>query len=254
MNPFSVEHLTLHYEKTPCLWDVSLSVEKGSLVGIIGPNGAGKSSFLKASLGLVKPSCGKALFWNKPFSQMAKKVAYIPQKEEIDWSFPITVLEVALMARYHKMGFWKRPRKADFLAVEEALEKVGMYPFRNRQIKELSGGQQKRVFLARALVQEAELYFLDEPFQGVDIETEKTLVCLLKKLAKKGKTILMVHHDLHNASSYFDQLILLNTSLVAFGPSEEVLTKQYLSKLYSKNHELFEELFALSSKKMQGRV
>ncbi len=252
MNPLVVEELTLHYDKVLSLWNLSLSIEKGSLVGIMGPNGAGKSSFIKAALGLVKPSSGKVLFWGKDIVKVRKHIAYIPQKEAIDWTFPITALEVVLMGRYHKMGFWKRARKADRIEAERALDQLGLYHLKDRQIADLSGGQQKRVFIARALAQEAEMYFLDEPFQGVDVETEKTVIKLLKELTSKGVTICVVHHDVTTAAAYFDQLILLHTSLLAMGPPKEVLSSENITALYRNHHDLFEEVKQRFSQKLQG--
>ena len=169
---FVCQGLTVHYGATLSLWNLSFSVDQGGLIGIIGPNGAGKSSFIQAAMGQIQPSSGKVLFWGHPLSHVAEKVTYMPQKGSIDWNFPITVFDVVLMGRYHKMRFWKRPRKADLLLAEEALEKVGMHPLKDKQIGELSGGQQKRVFFARALVQGGKIKFLDDTFQGVDLETE----------------------------------------------------------------------------------
>lgn len=252
MNPFFCERLTVHYEKTLCLWNVSFATPAGQLIGIIGPNGAGKSSFIKAVMGLLSPTDGQVLFWGRPLEEVSEKIAYIPQKESIDENFPITVADVVLMGRYHKMGFWKRARKADLLSAEESLEQVGMIAYKDRQIGELSGGQQKRVFLARALVQEADLYFLDEPFQGVDAETETTIMSILQDLAAQGKTIFVVHHDLHTVKRYFQSLLLLNTSLVGFGPYEEVFTEENLKRLYKKNPFLFEEATALCQKNYEG--
>jgi len=251
---FEAENLTLHYDKQPVLWDLSLKVMPGKLVGIVGPNGAGKSSLLKSALGIVKPISGRALFWGKQADQVREKIAYIPQKGSIDWDFPITAFEVVLMGRYAQMGFFKRPRRADILATKEALEKVGMSAFADRQISELSGGQQQRLFLARALAQNAEVYLMDEPFQCVDITTEKAMIEILRALRSAGKSILIVHHDLSTLSEYFDEVILLNTSLIAHGPVDSVLTEENMERTYQKSHCLFVEAKELSSKKTKGLV
>ncbi len=251
---FEAENLTLHYDKQPVLWDLSLKVMPGRLVGIVGPNGAGKSSLLKSALGIVKPISGRALFWGKPAHLVREKIAYIPQKGSIDWDFPITAFEVVLMGRYGKMGFFKRPRRADILAAKEALEKVGMSAYADRQISQLSGGQQQRLFLARALAQNAEVYLMDEPFQCVDITTEKAMIKLLRELKSSGKSIFIVHHDVTTLRDYFDEVILLNTSLIAHGPVEDVLTEENMERTYQKSHCLFVEAKELSTKKTKGLI
>ncbi len=249
---FEIENLTLSYDKTCVLWDVNIKMDSSQLVGIIGPNGAGKSTFLKAVLGIVKPISGTIRLWGQSIEAVRKKIAYVPQKESIDWDFPITAYEVVLMGRYHRMGFLKKPRNSDKMAAMEALDRVGMKAFAKRQIAELSGGQQQRLFLARALVQDAEMYFMDEPFQCVDISTEKTIMDLLRELKKAGKTIFVVHHDISTLREYFDSLILFNTSLIAYGPTTDVLTKQNIKKAFSKAHVVFDETTELSSKKIKG--
>ncbi len=254
MNPFSleVEDLNVNYGKTPVLWNVSLKVPKGVLVGILGPNGAGKSTFLKSILGLVKPMSGMIEFLGRASSLVKSQVAYVPQRGSVDWDFPITALEVVLMGRFGRLGFLNRPRKADKEAAMRALELVGMSAFKDRQIGELSGGQQQRLFVARALLQEAEILLLDEPFAGVDLTTEKAMISLLKEWKKEGKTVFVVHHDLPTVSEYFDWVILLNTRLVAAGPVSEVFTKENIASAFGKNHTLFEEAAFLSAKTSSG--
>jgi manganese/zinc/iron transport system ATP- binding protein len=236
------EQLNVNYGKVSTLWDISFQIPKGVIVGVLGRNGAGKSTLLKAALGLVSPLSGKI--------SLNGKVAYVPQRESVDWDFPITAEEVVLMGRYGKLGLFGRPTKADFEAAREALEQVGMSPFAKRQISQLSGGQQQRLFIARALVQMADIILLDEPFAGVDLETEKAIIALLK--TQKEKTILMVHHDLPSVEEYFDWVLLLNTRLLGCGPVKEVFTKENLSRTFGKGPLLFGEAANLSAKSLSG--
>ncbi len=246
------EELYVNYEKTPVLWDVSFSVPKGVLVGILGPNGAGKSSLLKAALGLVKPLSGKIEFFQEPLSSVRQKIAYVPQRQSVDWDFPITAIQVVLMGRYGRLGLFGRPRKADREAASKALQLVGMAGFADRQISQLSGGQQQRLFLARALVQNPDIFLLDEPFAGVDLTTEKEIMVLLKKLKGEGKTIFIVHHDLPTVEEYFDWAILLKTRLIACGPVAEVFHADHLAKTFGKMPTVFDEAVSLSVKKTGG--
>ncbi len=248
----SIDQLTVSYDKTPILWDLSFEVKSGQIVGIIGPNGAGKSTFLKAALGIVKPLSGAIRFWGKPIREVRSRIAYVPQKESVDWDFPITAFELVLMGRYGRLGFFRRLREADKKSAQDALEIVGMSAFGNRQISELSGGQQQRLFLARALVQDADVFLMDEPFQGIDKTTEKILIEILHSLKMKGKTIFIVHHDLNTFKEYFDSLIMLNNRLVAFGDTKEVLTERNLLLTFGKTDALLEEAKKLSEQKLQG--
>lgn len=252
MNALDVDLLTVSYEKTPVLWDVSLKVPCGELVGIVGPNGAGKSTLIKAALGLVRPIAGTITFFDKPLREVLQEIAYIPQKEAVDWEFPITVQELVLMGRYGKLGLFKRPRSADYQAVEHYLEVVGLTPFKDRQINQLSGGQQQRAFLARALIQEAKVYFLDEPFTGIDAATEQVIIHLLKKLTGEGKTVFVVHHDLNNVTSLFSWVLLLNLRLVASGKTSEVFTKENLKQTYGKSYAILDEAAKLAKEKTTG--
>lgn len=227
-----VEDLTVAYREKPVLWDVDLHVPVGILQAIIGPNGAGKTTLIKAILGLIKPSAGRVLIYGKPYIQQRHLVAYVPQRGSVDWDFPTNVLDVVLMGRYGQLGWFRRPGKVDYQKAEEALVKVGMADFMKRQISQLSGGQQQRVFLARALVQEALVYFMDEPFQGVDATTEKAIISLLKELRAAGKTVLVVHHDLQTVAEYFDWALLLNVRRIASGPVSDVFTDQNLRLAY----------------------
>ncbi len=238
------EELHINYGKVSILWDLCFRIPKGLLVGIIGPNGAGKSTLLKAALGLIKPLSGKI--------SLSGNVAYVPQRESVDWDFPITAEEVVLMGRYGRLGLFGRPRKADREAAAAALEQVGMSPFARRQISQLSGGQQQRLFIARALVQNADLFLLDEPFAGVDLATEKAIMALLRKQKEEGKTILIVHHDLPSVEEYFDWTLLLNTRLLGCGPVKEVFTRENLAQAFGKSQSLFDEAADLSAKSISG--
>jgi manganese/zinc/iron transport system ATP- binding protein len=249
---FEVHQLTVNYDKTPVLFDISLEVPKGKLVGIIGPNGAGKSTFIKTALGLVKPISGKVEFFHEPLKNVRRRVAYVPQRETVDWDFPITVRELVLMGRYGQLGIFRMPRAADRAACDHYLEVVGMTAFADRQISQLSGGQQQRVFIARALIQEADIYFMDEPFAGIDIATEKVIMDLLRKLKDEGKTVFVVHHDLNSVESYFDWLIMLNMRLTAAGPVSQVFNPETLHDTYGKSYSLFDEALKLSLQKSKG--
>jgi manganese/zinc/iron transport system ATP- binding protein len=227
-----VHDLTVSYHRKPVLWNVDLAVPGGKLVGIIGPNGAGKSTLIKAIMGLIPLSSGWVQAFGRPVASQLRRIAYVPQRESVDWTFPVTAMDVVVMGRYGSLPWYRRVSRADREMARAALDKVGMAPFADRQISNLSGGQQQRVFLARALVQEAEIYLMDEPFAGVDAATEAAIVALLQELRSSGKTVLVVNHDLQTARQYFDMLILLNMRLVAFGPSDEVFTEALLQKTY----------------------
>jgi manganese/zinc/iron transport system ATP- binding protein len=227
-----IHDLTVAYHKKPVLWGIDLEVPRGKLIGIVGPNGAGKSTLIKAVMGLVPISSGWVKVFGEPLKKSLPRIGYVPQRESVDWDFPVSVMDVVLMGRYGRLGLIKRPTKADREIARECLEKVNMLPYANRQISNLSGGQQQRVFLARALAQESDLYFMDEPFSGVDAATESAIIALLHELRGRGKTMLVVHHDLPTARQYFDMLILLNMRLVAFGPTEQVFTQELLQTTY----------------------
>lgn len=211
---------------------IDLTVPSGSIFGLLGPNGAGKSTLIKAIMGIVPKASGWVEVFGEAFDENPTRIGYVPQRESVDWDFPVNVMDVVLMGRYGRLGLFKRPSRADKDMACECLEQVGMLPFANRQIANLSGGQQQRVFLARALAQESDLYLMDEPFAGVDAATEAAIVTLLQELRERGKTVLVVHHDLSTAQEYFDMLLLLNMRVVAFGPTEEVYTMELLQKTY----------------------
>jgi len=234
-----VTDLTVAYGEKPVLWDVDLEVPQGTLMAIVGPNGAGKTTLIRAILGMVKPAAGQALVHGKPYEEQRRRVAYVPQRGSVDWDFPTNVLDVVLMGRYGRLGWVRRPGGEDRAAAREALEQVGMSELAGRQISQLSGGQQQRVFLARALVQHADVYFMDEPFQGVDATTERAIVELLRELRTRGKTVVAVHHDLQTVQEYFDQVTLLNVRRIGSGPVGEVFTEENLRLTYGGRAALF---------------
>ncbi len=229
-----VEDLTVAYDAKPVLWDIDLKIPKGKLMAVVGPNGAGKTTLIKAMLGLLVPVTGAVRFINESADVRAMKnrIGYVPQSGSVDWDFPATVQDIVLMGRYGKLGWIRRPGKSDYELARSMLRKVGMEDYASRQISQLSGGQQQRVFLARALAQEAEVYFMDEPFKGVDAQTEKAIVFLLKELKEQGKTVVVVHHDLQTVADYFDWVTLINLRVVASGPVEEVFHEENLKKAY----------------------
>lgn len=246
------KRLNVSYDTTPVLWDINLEVPVGKLVAIIGPNGAGKSTLLKTIVGIIPPFSGTVECLGDCFKKVRKKIAYVPQKEAVDWDFPITALEVVLMGRYHQLGLFKWIRKADREAARNALDVLGIQHLADCQIGELSGGQQQRVFIARALVQDPDLYILDEPFTGIDAATESVLITVFKKLQDKGKTLLVVHHDLQSVSQIFDWVILLNTRLIACGELEKAFTTENLYQTYGQKEEIFTEMIGQLKKKNSG--
>lgn len=227
-----VHNLTISYQSKPVLWSVDFSVPEGVLLGIIGPNGAGKSTLLKSILELTEKASGYVRIFNQELKEVRQRVSYVPQRESVDWNFPTTVYDVVLMGRYGKLGLFKRPTQADKEVATSCLEDVGMLAYKDRQISQLSGGQQQRVFLARALAQQADIYFMDEPFAGVDASTEKTIMNILKKMRDQGKTVFVVHHDLQSVRDYFDWVILLNQRLIACGPVSEFFNEEMLKDTY----------------------
>jgi len=233
-----VDDLTVAYKYKPVLWDIDLAIPEGILMAIVGPNGAGKSTLIKAILGIIKPIAGNVSIYGKSYQKNRSMVAYVPQKGSVDWDFPTSAIDVVTMGTYGSLGWVKRPGNKEKKAALEALEKVGMLEFRNRQINQLSGGQQQRIFLARALVQNARVYFMDEPFQGVDATTEITIINILKELRKGGKTVIVVHHDLQTVPDYFDWVTFLNVKKVATGPVKDIFNDDNLTKTYGINYKV----------------
>jgi manganese/iron transport system ATP-binding protein/manganese/zinc/iron transport system ATP- binding protein len=239
-----VRHLTVSYGIRPALLDVSVAIEPHQLVGVIGPNGSGKSTLIKVILGFVRPDVGEVFIAGQEVQKAKGRVAYVPQRGAVDWDFPITVGEVALMGRYQHMPWHRSPRQEDREAALEALALVRMADFADRQIGQLSGGQQQRVFLARALAQGADILLLDEPFAGVDAATERAILEVLERARAAGKTLVVVHHDLTTAAEYFDKLILLKQRLYAYGPPQAVLQEDLLSQVYEGRLRIFTDLMA----------
>ena len=228
----SVRDLTVAYHRKPVIWDIDLTIPQGKLVAIIGPNGAGKSSLIKACLDLIARSSGEVKVFDSLYSKARERVGYVPQRESVDWDFPVSALDVVAMGMYGKLGWFRRVNKRARTLALQALDRVGLADYADHQISQLSGGQQQRAFLARALVQDADIYFMDEPFAAVDAATERAIVELLKELQSRGKTCLVVHHDLATVTEYFDWSILLNMRVVAHGPTNIVFTQENLRKTY----------------------
>lgn len=225
-------NLTVLYGRKPALWNVDFELPDEKVIGIMGPNGSGKSTLLKSIMGVVEPTSGYTKVYNQEIDEVRDKISYVPQRQDIDWDFPASVWDIVAMGRFKQRGLFKKLNSEDEQIIAHSLEKVNMLSYSKRQISQLSGGQQQRVFLARALAQQGELFLMDEPFAGVDIATEEMIVALLKEMREDGKTLVIVHHDLHTAQSYFDWLILLNTRLVASGPVDQVFTDKILSETY----------------------
>jgi manganese/zinc/iron transport system ATP- binding protein len=231
-SPLSIHDMTVAYHRKPVLWDIDYAAPEGRLIGIVGPNGAGKSTLLKACLELVPRASGSVRFYGKPYRQQRKRVGYVPQRESVDWDFPASALDVVTMGLYGRIPWFIPPRRRDRARAMHCLDQVGLADYASRQINKLSGGQQQRVFLARALAQDAQLYFMDEPFAGVDAATEQAIVELLRGLKAQQRTVLVVHHDLQTVATYFDEVVLLNMRIVASGPTAEVFVEQNLRKTY----------------------
>ena len=235
-------NLSVFYDQKPALWEVDFQLPVGKKIGILGPNGSGKSTLLKTLMGLMEPASGYTEILGQPISKVRTKISYVPQRESVDWDFPITVKEVVRMGRYKPGRLFGRLSKMDKEVADKALESLKISDLANRHIAQLSGGQQQRVFLARSLAQRAEIYFMDEPFTGVDAATEKTIIEIVNDLTADGKTVIMVHHDLATAPSYFDHLVLLNTRLIAEGAITETFTKENISAAFGAQLDILSEV------------
>ena len=234
--------LTVAYGRRPVLWNVDFEIPKPCLFGIIGPNGAGKSTLLKASLDLVQKAGGSVRFWGQPLAQVRSRIAYVPQRETVDWDFPVTVMDVVRMGATSKLGWFQRGGKRERELALGSLDRVGLADFSNRQIGKLSGGQQQRVFLARALAREADIYLLDEPMAGVDAGSQEQIFNILVNLRDQGKLIVAVHHDIRTAVEWFDAVALIDMRLVAAGPTAEILTPENLTMTYSGRLSVLDEI------------
>lgn len=228
----SVKGLSVSYDRKRVLTNIYLDIEPGLIYGLIGPNGAGKSTLFKAILGLIETNSGKISIEGKPIEKERKRVVYVPQRDDVDWTFPATVYDIVLMGRYPHKKLFQRMDAHDHDIATQAMEDLGIANLKERQIGELSGGQQQRVFLARAMAQEAEVFLLDEPFVGVDVTTEDQIIKSLKRLASEGKTLLVVHHDLATVKDYFDKVILLNQRMIAYGDTATTFTDENIAKAY----------------------
>ncbi|QDU08555.1 metal ABC transporter ATP-binding protein [Gimesia aquarii] len=239
--PLSVYDLTVAYHRKPVIWDVSFEIPPGKLVGIVGPNGAGKSTLIKAIMELIPKASGRVQIFGKPYQKNRQRVGYVPQRESVDWDFPVDALDVVTMGLYKEIGWCLPVRKKYRVLAMDALERVGIADYARRQISQLSGGQQQRTFLARALVQNADLYLMDEPFAAVDAATEKAIVQILQEMKEAGKTALVIHHDLQTVPEYFDYVILLNMRVIDHGLTADVFTPENLQKTYGGRLTLLEE-------------
>ncbi len=228
----TIQELTVAYNQRPVLWRINAVIPQGVMMAIAGPNGAGKSTLIKTIVQIIKPVAGSIMLFEKPAHTMLSHVAYIPQRVSIDWTFPCTVFDVVLMGTYQSLGWFTRPGAKERTRALNALETVGMREYADTPIGMLSGGQQQRTFLARALVQQADIYLLDEPFVGIDAPTEVLLLSLMQSLQHQGKTIIVVHHDLHTISTHFDWLMLLNTHCIAYGQRDTTFTQHHLVQAY----------------------
>ena len=227
-----IRGLTVAYRAAPVLWDIDFAAPAGSLVGVVGPNGAGKTTLLKAALGLVPRAAGRVRVLGAPYRPRSQTVGYVPQRGSVDWDFPASVFDLVLMGCYGRVGWLRRPGRAERAAADDAVRRVGLVEVRDRQIGQLSGGQQQRAFLARALLQDAPVTFLDEPFQGVDAVTEAAVIDILRELRDRGRTLVVVHHDLSTVRAYFDEVLILNVKRIAAGPTAEAFTPANLAAAY----------------------
>ena len=242
-NPMLEWHdLTVAYGRRPVLWNVDFEIQDPCLFGIIGPNGAGKSTLLKASLDLVQRAGGTVRFWGQRLAEVRSKIAYVPQRETVDWDFPVSVMDVVRMGATSRLGWFRRGGKRERELALASLDHVGLADFAKRQIGKLSGGQQQRVFLARALAREAEIYLLDEPMAGVDAGSQEQIFSILAELRDQGKLVVAVHHDIRTAAQWFDAVALVDMRLVAAGPTADVLTPENLTVTYSGRLGILDEI------------
>lgn len=228
----TIKDLNVAYQDKPALWHVNLSIKENSRTAIVGPNGAGKSTMIKTMMKLIKPVSGNIEINGRTDKGVLKDIAYVPQKGEVNWDFPATVLDVVLMGRYVHKGWIKRPNKEDREIALDALKTMKIEAFKDRQISELSGGQRQRAFLARAIAQDADIYVMDEPLQGIDITTENLIIDIIRQLQQEGKTFIVVHHQLNTVKEYFDHVVILNKTIIADGPADEVFTEANIEKAY----------------------
>ena len=237
-----IKGLSVSYDRKRVLSNIFLEVDSGSIYGLIGPNGAGKSTLFKSILGIIEPNSGEITIKGQDIKDVRKLIAYVPQRDDVDWDFPATVRDVVMMGRYPHKKLLQRLSKEDHRITDHSMEQLGILDLAERQIGELSGGQQQRVFIARSVCQEAEIFLMDEPFVGVDMTTEHKIVEIMKDLAKKGKTIMVVHHDLSSADNYFEKVILLNQRLIAYGDTSSVFTKENIALTYAPQMKILQDI------------
>ncbi len=238
-HPIVVEGLSVSYDRKRVLTHIYLRIEEGHLIGVLGPNGAGKSTLLKAILGLIETDSGQVQIYGDDIRKNRHRIAYVPQRDEVDWTFPATVRDIVMMGRYPARKIWQRMKAEDRQKATDAMEELAITDLADRQIGALSGGQQQRVFLARALCQEADILLLDEPFTGVDITTEEHIIRVLRRLSGAGKTLLVVHHDLSSVPDYFQQVILINQRVIAYGDTSTAFTPDQIARTYGARHALW---------------
>lgn len=243
----SVKGLTVSYDRKRVLSNIYLDIERGKTYAVVGPNGAGKSTFFSAMLGLIDTNTGQILIDGKSIEEQRIRIGYVPQRNDVDWSFPATVMDVVMMGRYPHKTLFERLTSEDKQLTINALRELGIEHLKDRQISELSGGQQQRTFIARALCQQADIYFLDEPFVGVDMLTEERIITILNKLAKEEKTILVVHHDLATVEKYFNKIIMLNQRLIAAGDVETTFTKENIAMTYGGQLQIMHQIGIIES-------
>ena len=248
-----ISDLTVAYERKPVLWEINLTVPQGILGGIVGPNGAGKSTLIKAILELIPRVSGTVKVMGQQIATERHRIAYVPQRESVDWDFPSTVLDVVLMGMYREIGWFRSTKKVHRDRAVEALERVGISDLKDRQISQLSGGQQQRTFLARALVQSSDILLLDEPFAAVDAATEQSIIQVLREQRDLGKTILVVHHDLHTVPQYFDHVLLINVHAVAWGPIAQTFNEENLKRTYGGRLTILDEVTEAMRRSAQKR-
>lgn len=236
MSVIQIEDLTVSYGDQPVLWDIDLNIEENSLTAIVGPNGAGKSTLMKSILGFLSPISGRITLFGQPLSKVRDRISYVPQQNSVHWDFPISVFEVVLMGRYRGWRWLSRFKKEDYQKATLALQEMNLLDLKDRQISELSGGQKQRVFIARALCQDGDILFMDEPFAGVDQVSEKIIVQKMKSLKKEGKTVVCVHHDLNTVEDYFDHLVLIHKRIIQAGKLEDVFKKEFIEETYGEGH------------------
>lgn len=241
-SPLAIDDLTVAYHRKPVIWDVGFELPAGQLIAVVGPNGAGKSTLLKAVMDLIPRASGRVRVFGGTYRNHRHRVGYVPQRESVDWQFPVSAVDVVTMGLYDEIGWCFPVRKKHRDRAMEALDRVGIADLAHRQISQLSGGQQQRTFLARALVQDADLYLMDEPFAAVDAATEIAIVEILRELKSRHKTAVVIHHDLQTVPTYFDYVVLLNMRVVAHGPVESTFTTENLNKTYGGRLTLLDEV------------